>query len=295
MYNQIAANRRRTLSLFVLFFGLLIGIGWGLSYYLNEPVILPIAVVIAVVQAWVSYYAGDKIALAVSGAKPADRGQFDQLHDILENLSIASGLPKPAVYVINDPAPNAFATGRDPKHSSIAVTTGLLELLEKRQLEGVLAHELAHVKNYDVRVATIAVTLVGVLALISDIFLRSLWWRDSDSKDNRASAVVMLVAIALAILAPLAAKLIQLAISRSREFMADANGALITRFPEGLAEALEKIEQFERPMKAANRATAHLYINEPFGVDDKKRSWLATVFSTHPPIPERLKKLREMI
>ncbi|MEK7548559.1 MAG: M48 family metalloprotease, partial [Patescibacteria group bacterium] len=275
MYGQIAANRRRTVTLFVLFFGFLIGVGWGLSYYFDEAGILLIAVLIALVQAGTAYFAGDKIALAVSGAKLADRQQFDQLHDLVENLAIATGLPKPRVYIINDPAPNAFATGRNPKHSAVAVTTGLLELLDKRQLEAVLAHELAHVKNNDILVATVAVTLVGVLALISDIFLRSLWWRDSDSKDSRATGVIMLVAIVLAILAPLAAKLIQLAISRSREFLADADGVLITRFPEGLVEALVKIEQYERPMKSANRATAHLYINEPFGVKESKGSWLA--------------------
>ncbi len=294
MYGQIAANRRRTVTLFVLFFGFLIGVGWGLSYYFDEAGILLIAVLIALVQAGTAYFAGDKIALAVSGAKLADRQQFDQLHDLVENLAIATGLPKPRVYIINDPAPNAFATGRNPKHSAVAVTTGLLELLDKRQLEAVLAHELAHVKNNDILVATVAVTLVGVLALISDIFLRSLWWRDSDSKDSRATGVIMLVAIVLAILAPLAAKLIQLAISRSREFLADADGVLITRFPEGLVEALVKIEQYERPMKSANRATAHLYINEPFGVKENKGSWLATVFSTHPPIPQRVSKLRAM-
>ncbi len=295
MYGQITSNKRRTVTLFVIFFGLLIGIGWGLSYYLDQPVILPVAVVIAVVQAWVSYFASDKIALAVSMAKPADRRQYDELHDLVENLAIATGLPKPAVYIIDDSAPNAFATGRDPKHGVIAVTTGLLAILSKRELEGVLAHELSHVKNYDIRVATIAVTLVGALALVSDIFLRSLFWGGSDSKDSRSSGWAMLIAILLAILAPLAAKLIQLAISRQREHLADADGALITRFPEGLAEALQKIEQYEKPMRSANRATAHLYINEPFGVDEHKASWLATVFSTHPPINERVKRLRAMI
>ena len=202
-------------------------------------------------------------------------------------------MPKPKIYVITDPSPNAFATGRNPKHASVAVTTGLLEVMEKRELEGVLAHELSHVGNYDILVMTVTVTLVGVIVLLSDIFMRSLWWRGRDD-NNRGGGYLMLIGIALAILAPVFAKLISLAISRKREYLADASGSLMTRFPEGLASALEKIEKYEQPMKSANRATAHLYINEPFGVDDRKQSWLTTVISTHPPIADRVDKLRKM-
>lgn len=294
MYNQIDSNKRRTAFLFIIFSLVIIALGWGLSYYFNDQLILWIAVIIAVVQSWVSYYASDSISLAVSGAKQADENRYRELHRLVENLCIASGLPKPRVYIIDDPSPNAFATGRNPKHAAVAVTTGLLQILEKRELEGVLAHELSHIKNYDILVATVAVTLVGVVALISDIFVRSLWWRDSDSNSRSSGGYLLIIGIVLAILAPIFTKLIQLAISRQREYMADASGSLMTRFPEGLAAALVKIEQYEKPMRRANRATAHLYINEPFGVDDSKRSWLLTVFSTHPPIPDRIKKLREM-
>lgn len=293
MYNQIDSNKRRTVYLFFFFAIFLIAIGWAFSYIYDSQLILIIAVLIAVFQSWFSYYFADSVSLAVSGAKEAPEAQFQELHHIVENLAITSGLPKPKVYVINDLSPNAFATGRNPKHASIAVTTGLLEIMEKRELEGVMAHELSHVGNYDILVMTVTVTLVGVIVLLSDIFMRSLWWRGRDD-NNRGGGYLMLIGIVLAILAPVFAKLIQLAISRKREYLADASGSLLTRFPEGLATALEKIEKYEKPMKSANRATAHLYINEPFGVDDHKQSWLTTIISTHPPIFDRIKKLREM-
>ena len=276
-----------------MFFVLLILVGWGLSYYFQSSLILVIAVVVAVVQSWVSYFYSDKISLLATGAKQASRVEYLELHRIVENLAITASLPKPGIYVIKDPSPNAFATGRNPKHASIAVTTGLLERLEKNELEGVIAHELSHIGNYDILVMTVSVTLIGTIVLASDIILRSFWFRGSS--DNSRGGYVIIIAIALAILAPIFAKLIQLAVSRKREFLADASGVLLTRYPEGLATALEKIESHERPMKSANRATAHLFINEPFGIDDrKKQSWLKSIFSTHPPIPERVKKLRKM-
>ncbi|MEK7202445.1 MAG: M48 family metalloprotease [Patescibacteria group bacterium] len=293
MYNQIDSNKRRTVYLFLFFSLFIIGVGWGFSYVYDSQAILFIAVAIAVFQSWFSYYFADSVSLAVAGANVAPAAQFPELHRVVENLAITSGLPKPKIYVINDPAPNAFATGRNPQHASIAVTTGLLEIMEKRELEGVLAHELSHVGNYDILVMTVTVTLVGVIVLLSDIFMRSLWFRGRDDND-RGGGYLILIGIALAILAPVFAKLIQLAISRKREYLADASGSLLTRFPEGLATALEKIEKYEQPMKRVNRATAHLYINEPFGVDDRKQSWLTTVISTHPPIFDRIKKLREM-
>lgn len=294
MYSQIDSNKRRTLGLFFVFFILLILVGWGLSYYFQSSLILVIAVVVAVVQSWVSYFYSDKISLLATGAKPASRAEYLELHRIVENLAITGGLPKPGIYVIKDPSPNAFATGRNPKHASIAVTTGLLERLEKNELEGVIAHELSHIGNYDILVMTVAVTLVGTIVLASDIILRSFWFRGSGSNRNEGGYVII-IAIALAVLAPIFAKLIQLAVSRKREYLADASGVLLTRYPEGLATALEKIEGNEQRMKSANRATAHLFINEPFGVDDrKKKSWLRSVFSTHPPIPDRVKKLRKM-
>lgn len=282
--------------MFFVFFILMIGIGWALSYLYDNTAILYFAVGIAVVQSWVSYYFADSIALSTAHAKEASREKYIELHRLVENLCITAGLPKPRIYVINDPSPNAFATGRDPKHSAIAVTTGLMEVLDKQELEGVIAHELAHVGNRDILVMTVAVTLVGAIVLISDILTRSWFWGGRDNDDSKAAGAMMVVAIALAILAPLFAQLIQLAISRKREYLADATGAMMTRFPDGLASALQKIEAHERPMKGANRATAHLYINEPFGVkESRSRSWLATVFSTHPPIPDRVKKLQDML
>lgn len=296
MYTQISINRRRTVYMFVVFFALIIAIGWALSYLYDNASILYIAVGIAVIQSWISYFFSDSIALSVSGAKEASRDQFIELHRLVENLAITAGLPKPKVYVINDPSPNAFATGRDPKHSAVAVTTGLLDILEKRELEGVIAHEMAHIGNRDILVMTVAVTLVGAIVLVSDMLTRSWFWSSRDDNDSRSAGIFAIIAIALAILAPLFAQLIQLAVSRKREYLADATGALMTRFPEGLAEALRKIEQYERPMRSANRATAHLFINEPFGVQESQsRSWLATIFSTHPPIPDRIKKLTEML
>lgn len=294
MYNQIDSNKRRTVYLFFFFAIFLIAIGWVFSYVYESQLILVIAVLIAVFQSWFSYYFADSVSLAVSGAKEAPEAQFQVLHHIVENLAITSGLPKPKVYVINDPSPNAFATGRNPKHASIAVTTGLLQIMEKRELEGVLAHELSHVGNYDILVMTVTVTLVGSIVLLSDIFMRSLWFRGRDSNNRDGGGYLINIGIVLAILAPVFAKLIELAISRKREYLADASGSLLTRFPEGLASALEKIEKYEQPMRRANRATAHLYINEPFGVDDRKQSWLTTIVSTHPPIFDRIKKLREM-
>lgn len=291
MYTLIDSNKRRTWFLFFVFFILFIAVGWGISWAYDEPGILVIAVIIAVIQSWVSYFYSDKISLAATGAKEASRAEFLELHRIVENLAITAGLPKPKIYVINDPSPNAFATGRNPKNASIAVTTGLMERLDKTELEGVIAHELAHIGNYDILVMTVCVTLVGAIVLATDIALRARFWHGSD--DNKAGGYAMLIALALAILAPLFAKLIQLAVSRKREYLADGSGAMLTRYPEGLASALEKIESYERPMKSANRATAHLFINEPFGVDDKKQSWLQTVFSTHPPIHDRIKKLRQ--
>jgi heat shock protein HtpX len=253
------------------------------------------------VQSWFSYYFADSVALAVSHAVEAPATQFPELHHVVENIAITAGIPKPNIYVIDDPAPNAFATGRNPKHSALAVTTGLLQIMSKTELEGVLAHEMSHVKNYDILVMTVAVTLVGAIVLVSDIFLRSWFWgglggRRGNNNNNDSGSLFLIIGIVLAILAPIFGQLIELAISRKREYLADASGVLLTRYPEGLALALEKIQAYERPMKSVNRATAHLFINEPYGVDEgeKKQSWLTTLFSTHPPIDERIKRLREM-
>lgn len=302
MYNQIESNKRRTVLLFFVFLLVVIGLGWVLSVVYNSPIILYIAVAIAVVQAWVSYFYSDKIALATAKAVEAPRQQFLELHQVVENLAITAGLPKPRIYVINDPAPNAFATGRDAPHAAVAVTTGLLSLMNKDELQGVLAHELSHISNQDILVMTVVVTLVGTIVLAADIFTRSMFWggmgrRSGNNNNDNSGQLFLIIGIVFAILAPIFAQLIQLAISRKREFLADASGALLTRYPEGLASALEKLQKYERPMLNVNRATAHLFINEPYGVPDgdgKKPSWFATVTSTHPPLAERIKRLREM-
>ena len=264
----------------------MIGVGWALSYIYAMPEILYIAVAISFIQVGVSYWRSDKIALKATGAKPASREEYFDLYTSVENLAITAGLPMPRVYVINDSAPNAFATGRDPEHSAIAVSTGLLKILEKNELEGVIAHEMSHIGNRDILVMTVVVVLVGFLALVSDILVRSMIFgggnRDSNGKGGGA---LMIIGIVLVVLSPIVGALIQMAVSRKREYLADASGALLTRYPEGLASALEKISKHGGKMKKASNATAHLFISNPFGKAKK-------LFSTHPPVEERIKRLR---
>lgn len=271
---------------------IIISLGWLISSIYNNFVILWIAVAVSIIQALLSYFSGDKIALAVSGAKEVAKVQSPRLWRTVENLSITSGLPMPKVYLIDDEMPNAFATGRDPEHASIAVTKGLLTEMSDNELQGVIAHELSHVGNYDIRLMMIVVVLVGVIALISDLFIRFRFFGfGRDSRDNQGQGILILISIIAAILAPIVATLIQLAISRKREFLADSSGALLTRYPEGLASALEKISRYKKPMENASSATSHLYIANPFGA---KESYLSKIFSTHPPIAERIKILRRM-
>jgi heat shock protein HtpX len=297
MYKQISENRWKTSALFVGFFVFIIGLAWVIGYVYQIDWLLPVAAVISIIQALVSYYSGDKIALAVSRAQPVTKAQLPALYRLVENLAITAGVPMPALYFIDDTAINAFATGRDPQHASIAVTRGALEKLENEELEGVLAHELSHVANYDIRVSTIVVVLVGVIALMSDLFTRSLWFgggrrsRDNEGGSGQLQGILMIVAIVLAVLAPLIATLIQLAVSRKREYLADASGALLTRYPEGLARALEKIGADHEPLEVANKATAHLYFANPLKDYAGKVNEL---FSTHPPIADRVRRLREM-
>jgi heat shock protein HtpX len=290
IYDQVDSNKRRTILLIGLFLVFVIGLGWVFARIYNNGAILVFAVIFSVVQAFISYYYSDSITLLASRAQEAPRKEpFLDLHRIVENLAITAGITKPKIYLIPDSAPNAFATGRDPKHASIAVTSGLLDKLDKKQLEGVIAHELSHVGNYDIRLMTVVVVLVGVVALASDWFMRSLWFRGNDRENRDGNGILVLVGIVLAILAPLAATLIQLAISRKREYLADASGALLTRYPEGLAEALEVISKDKEPLEVANRATAHLYIANPF-----KGKNVSYLFSTHPPIEDRIKRLKAM-
>ncbi len=299
IYSAIGSNKRKTILimvLFVLFFFMVSyvlgrALGYGMSF-------AGLMLIISGLMSFGSYYYSDKLVIASSGAKPADKKSYHDLHAVAEDMAIASGNPVPQVYVVEDPAPNAFATGRDPKHAAVVATTGLLQILSKSELEGVIGHEMSHVKNYDTRLMGVVAILVGSLVILSDVFTRMMWWggfrgRDNDREDN--NGIFMLVALALAILAPIAATLIQLAISRKREFLADADGALLTRYPEGLASALEKIAANPRVVRHASNATAHLYIENPFKADSgKKTSWLVNLFSTHPPIEERIKILRAM-
>lgn len=294
MYKQISENKTKTIVLFTGFFVFIIGFAWLIGYFYDLPWLLPIAVVISAIQALVSYYYSDKIALAVSQARPVEKRDAPQLYRMVENLAITAGLPQPKIHIIDDTAINAFATGRDPKHASIAVTRGALERLKNEELEGVLAHELSHVGNYDIRVSTIAVVLVGIIALVSDMFMRTLWFgggRRRDEGTSQIQGILMIAALALAVLAPIIATLIQLAVSRKREYLADASGALLTRYPEGLARALAKIGADREPLEVANKATSHLYIANPLK-DYAGR--INSLFSTHPPLDDRIRRLRTM-
>lgn len=251
-----------------------------------------IALILSGITSIGSYYYSDKLVLATSGAKQIQKSDYPQYFRIVENLSIASGLPMPKIYVVNDDSPNAFATGRDPKHAVVCATTGILSMLNESELEGVIAHELSHIKNYDIRLMGIVAILVGFIAIAANIFMRSLWFRGDDD-DRNSNQIFLIVGIFFAILSPIIATLIQLAVSRKRELLADASGALLTRYPEGLANALEKISNYPKPLKNANNATAHLFIINPFKGKDAK-TWFSGLFNTHPPIEERIKILRSM-
>jgi len=281
---------RKTWALMTVFLLVVIGIGWIFSQAWGNPSILYLAVIFAVLMNFFSYWYSDKIVVKLAGARPASREEFFDLYTIIENLSITAGLPMPKIYVIDDLSPNAFATGRDAKHAVVAVTTGLLQILNKIELEGVIAHELSHIGNRDILVSTVVVVLVGFVAILSDIFLRSrLYNFRSNDRDNKTGGLLLVLALVAAILAPIGATLLQLAISRKREFLADASGALLTRYPEGLASALKKIGEVSAPLRRASSATAHLYIANPFG----HRVGLTRLFMTHPPIEERIKALMD--
>jgi heat shock protein HtpX len=258
------------------------------SYYYNNPGILYIAIIFSIVMNVTSYWFSDKIALASTGAKEASETEYLEIHRILENLSITAGLPKPRLYIISDGSPNAFATGRNKEHSAVAVTTGLLQTLDRNELEGVIAHELAHIGNRDILLSTVVVVLVGFIAMLADMFLRMSLFGGRDS-ENKGNGVLMIVGVVFIILSPIIATIIQLAISRKREFLADASGALLTRYPEGLANALQKISTYSQPMKKASNATAHMFISNPFG--GKAMKGVAKLFSTHPPVEERISAL----
>ncbi|NLN76490.1 MAG: M48 family metalloprotease [Armatimonadetes bacterium] len=291
MYEQISANIWRSRILIVLFIAFFILFGYVLSYY--DPILMPLAIIVAVLMTVGSFYHSDKIVLASMKARVADKAEFPHFVNSVESMALAAGLPTPKAYVIDDPSPNAFATGRDPEHALICATTGLIAMMNRQELEGVVAHEMSHIKNYDIRFMMLVAVLVGAIALMADWF----WWsarlgggrRRSSREGDQLQAILMVVALVFMILAPISAAMVQAAISRKREYLADASGAMLTRFPEGLASALQKIGSSAMPMESANKATAHLFIANPF-----QAGKLANWFSTHPPIEDRVQKLRAM-
>ncbi len=294
IYNQIDSNKRKTwiifavFILFITFLGFFVGniLGYGNGFII-------FAVLSASFTTLISYYFSDSIALSLSGAEKADPLKYLKLHHIVENLCIGAGIDKPQVYVINDSAINAFATGRDPKHASIVFTSGVLTRLEDEEIEGIASHEISHIRNFDTRLMVVVAILVGSVTLLADFLFRSFLFRGR-SRDDNVNPLLVLVGFLLLLLSPLVATLIQLAISRNREYLADASGALLTRYPEGLARALEKISQDRDPLKSANKATAHLYIANPLKNRKDTVSLFANLFNTHPPIEDRIRRLREM-
>lgn len=290
LYTQSDKNTRSTYVLITIFLIFIIAVGWVFSEAMGSSAILWFAVIFSILMSVGSYWFSDKIVLAMSNAKLVEFESNKELYRLVENLCITAGLPLPKIYIIDDTAPNAFATGRDPEHAVVAVTTGLLQKLDRSELEGVIAHELSHIGNRDILLSTVVVVLVGVVALLADFFRRSLWFGGGRRNNDRGGGgLIVIVAIILSLLAPFFAMLIQLAISRKREFLADADGALLTRYPDGLASALEKISADQEPLEAANRATAHLYIANPF-----KGQKASKMFMTHPPAEERIAALRGM-
>jgi len=288
LYTHQSRNVTKTWLLMSAFFVIVIGIGFFFSQYYGNPNILYFFVVFSIGMNVMSYWYSDKIALRLNKARQIKKEENPELWNIVENLSITAGLPMPKLCIINDVSPNAFATGRNKEHAVVAVTTGLLQILDKNELEGVIAHELSHIGNKDILLSTVVVVLVGFISIIADMFLRSMFFGGARNRnnDNGGGGLMLILGIILSILAPIFATLIQLAISRKREFLADASGALLTRYPEGLANALTKISNYSRPMASANTATAHLFISNPFGA--KK---ISNLFSTHPPMEARVKAL----
>lgn len=285
MYNAVAANKRNTVIIMAVFVGLIGAIGWAISYVNGSPSLTYWIIGAAVIYALIQYYLAGKLAVAMTGAKEIEKRDNPRLYRIVENLSITNGMPTPKVYIIDDLAPNAFATGRDPQHAIVAATTGILEVMDDRELEAVMAHEMSHVRNYDIRVSMIAFGLVSAIAILSDIAMRMFFF--SDRRENNVNPVIMVIGIALIILSPIIAAMVQMAVSRQREYLADASGVLVTRDSEGLASALEKLGQYGRPMQKQNTASAHLFFNNPL-----KPSFFSKLFSTHPPLEERIARLR---
>jgi heat shock protein HtpX len=298
IYRHQSSNIAKTWALLTGFFLLVIGFGWLLAQYFGNPAIVTAAVFISVLMSFMSYWFSDRMVLAMTNARPVARRQAPELYNIVENLAIAAGLPMPTLYIVNDPAPNAFATGRNPAHAVVAVTTGLLERLDRAELEGVVAHELSHIGNWDMLVSTVAAVLVGFISIAGDFALRSmLWGGGRRDRENASGALMAVFAVVGVVLVPIAAMIMQMAISRRREFLADASGALLTRYPEGLASALLKISADPHMPRAATSATAHLWFENPFKADARHgrgTPWFVKLFMTHPPVDERVRALRGM-
>ncbi len=293
LYNQSEKNTYKSYAYLAGFIALIASVGWALSYFYQDVTILYIALGFSLITSFYSYWNSDKIVLKISKAKPASKEEYPELHRITENLAISNGLPKPRLYVMEDAQPNAFATGRNPEKGVIAVTTGLMERLERAELEAVIAHELGHIGNNDILISSIVVVLVGTIVLIADFFFRMAFFGRMGGGRDKGGALIMVGAIVFIILAPILAQLLKLAISRKREYLADSTAALTTRYPEGLARALEKISKDPRQLKTANDATAHLYLVSPFR-GKEQNSWFRKLFMTHPPVEDRIKALREM-
>lgn len=285
MYKAIAANKRNTVIIMAVFVGIIAAVGYAVSLVYGDSSIAIWVIAGAAIYALIQYFVASKIAVAMTGAREIEKKDSPRLYRIVENLAITTGMPTPKIYLIDDPAPNAFATGRDPKHAIVAATTGILEVMEDRELEAVMAHEMGHVQNYDIRVSMIAFGLVSAIGILSDIAMRMFFFGGSDNRNS--NPIMLVVGIILIILAPIMAAIIQMAISRQREYLADATGALTTRDSEGLASALEKLQQYGRPMKQQNSSTAHLFFSNPL-----KAGTIAKLFSTHPPLEDRIARLR---
>jgi len=295
LYTHQGANIRKTWFLMTVFLLVVIGFGYVAAYLLGDPSILYIAVIFALIMNVGSYWFSDKLVIKMTGAQPVTKATHPVLWNTVENLAITAGLPMPKVYVVNDDAPNAFATGRDPQHAAVAATSGLLAILSQTELEGVMAHELSHIGNRDMLVSTVAVVLAGFVAILADFFMRAMMFGGGNREDNKAGIIFLVLGIVGIILAPIAAQMIQMAISRKREYLADASGALLTRYPEGLASALEKINMYSQPMRRANNATAHLFIADPFGSEHRSfKQKISGLFQTHPPAADRIRILRGM-
>lgn len=291
MYSEIASNKRKTIFIMVGFVFFVSFLGWLFGEYSQQPSITPFVLLAALIYVVIMYYSGSKLSLVVNRAQEVAKRDNPRLYRIVENLAITNGMPTPKIYLINDPAPNAFATGRDPNHSIVGVTSGLLEIMDDQELEGIIAHELGHIKNYDIRVSMIAFAMVAVVGMMADIMLRMAWFGGGRRDDNNSGGnqIFFALGIVAAIVAPIIATMIQLAVSRQREYLADASGALTTRYPEGLASALAKIEKTGSVMRRQNTATAHFFFSNPL-----KGQSITHLFSTHPPIAERISRLREM-